>query len=156
MDIQTKQPYPQLDAKFLTPQGTVAPVWQRLLTGLWQKLGGIASEIAAAVYLQQNTKTLNVEAYQSQTGELLGTVQLINTVGGAPVVVPTGASPLEYAPGKAGNLIVFGAHVEISRDGGGTWHKVTEMGGSIPLLQNDRAKLVWYDKAPPVTFFPNN
>jgi hypothetical protein len=74
----------------------------------------------------------------------------------APTVITAGSSPFLFTPSFQGTLVVFGAEVELSRDSGTTWYKVTLNGGAIPLLVKDEVRITWYGSSSPiVTFFPS-
>ena len=63
-------------------------------------------------------------------------------------------SGMVYTAAVSGILLVFGARVDISRDGI-TWYPVTLQGGQITLQRADSAKITWYSAAAPqLTFFP--
>jgi hypothetical protein len=76
--------------------------------------------------------------------------------GGSAQPQVVGASPFIFTALVNGFLVVFAAKVEVSRDGGGTYYQVTLNGGAIPLNQNDKVRVTWFEaQAPTVTFFPN-
>ena len=153
---RSQQPFPDLTSSVLTPEGRLTPLWQRLFLALWQKLGAGQSQTAFAVYLERDSTTGAVYAYNSADGTVIGQVTLGDTVGGPAQAVAIGSvSPYTYVATVAGVLVVFGAHIDVSRDNGATWYRVTEMGGQVVLQKRDRARLTWYGDPPQTTFFPS-
>ena len=152
----SQQPFPKLDAPFIDDVGNVSRPWYRFLISLWQRTGAGFVVTASTVVIQLSAVTGQLQAYLAQTGEFLGNVAASDLPGGAVQKVVPGASPYIFTCLTAGTLVVFGAQVEWSRDGGATWYLVTLQGGPIPILLNDLVRLTWYNVATPpsVEFFP--
>ena len=149
-----QQPFPRLNTPLVNDDGTPSFGWYRLLISLWQKLGGNASNTAAAVYLQTDSSG-NVDAYAGATGKLLGIVPLGDVVGGPVQPVAPTVSGMTYKAAVSGILIVFGARVDVSRDGL-NYYPCSLTGGQITLQRNDIAKITWFSAAPPqLSFFPS-
>lgn len=156
--------FPKLDSPMVSPGGALTLVWQRFMLSMWSKLGGNASQASTAVFLSTSAAPSSgstssgsaaIAAYNSSTGALIGTISTTGTGGPAQVISPTASGFTYTAPGE-GSLLVLGARVDVSRDGGTTFYPVTLTGGAVPLLTGDVAKLTWFSaQAPTVTWLPN-
>lgn len=153
---QTFQPFPRLGTPLANEDGTVSIPWYRFLISLWNKLGQGTSQAANAVYLAL-TGANTITAYESATGNEIAVLATSSAVGGPAVPVPVGASPFTYTALVSGTLVVFGARVDLSRDNGVTFYPASLVGGPIPLVLHDVAKLSWFSAAAPtVTWLPSS
>lgn len=139
----------------LTENDRITLSWSRFLDALALAAGGgIVPVMESVVIRLVGGKFLG--AYDSVTGELLGLIPLENQPGGAVQPVVIIASPQVYTAASDGTLVVFAGMVELSRDQGVTWYKVTLQGGAVPMKNEDRVRVTWYSADPPeITWFPD-
>ncbi len=155
MAEEIKIVFPLQDYPVTEESGRVTLPWSRFFTALYFASSGSIVPVNGAVVLRlQPDGTLG--AYSVATGALLGVIPLENNPGGVEENIPATGSPQVYAAPNDGNLIVFSAQVEISRNAGVTWHKASLQGGSFALKTADRARMTWFSALPPeMTWLPN-
>ena len=154
---QSYQGMPRLDARAVNPDGTFSRAWYRLIIDQWKRNGGSFNSAPNACFVQQSPVGAGapLSVYKSYNGELIGTIALVNIPGEPAVPLVPVASPFSYVAPKDGTLVVFSGLVELSRDSGVTWYKVSLAGGALPMLIKDQARVTWYgDEPPELTFFP--
>lgn len=153
---QAFQPFPRLDSPMIEPgSGYLTRPWQRLLITLWQKCGGSRTPLPGFVYLTDTGGTLN--AWDALTNAPVGTVPIHPDTPRPPqVLVPT-SSPFTYTALVPGTLLVFGGQLDLARPGGPqAFYQVSLVGGALPLLAGDRARVTWFGASPPaVTWLPS-
>lgn len=155
LQSQEFQGFPKLDVPIVDEGGYLARPWHRFFISIFRRLGGSFSEIASSVFFSASGAELGV--YSNIDASLLGTLLLTGAAGGPAQPQAPSTSPFIYTATNAGTLVVFAAEVELSRDNGITWYKVTLTGGAIPMLALDRVRVTWYGPSvPEVTFFPDN
>lgn len=152
-----QQQFPRLDAPMVTATGTPTTAFGQLLLNFWTKLGGSSSISARAAFisLDGSGSALPADLFRSSDGKLLGSLQIANIPGSPAQKQDVGKPPFTFIASRDGTIVVFAAEVELSRDSGSTWYKVTLNGGAIPLLIKDQVRVTWFsDNQPEVTFFP--
>lgn len=160
---QAYQDMPRLDLPVVNPDGTITEAWYRLILTLWLKTGSQTAVLGDAASLQNSIvismKTLAagvpLKAWSPLTGEEIGIVVIANVGGGPAIPVSTGGgSPLTYTATVDGSFLAESGKVELSRDAGATWYTVSQVGGTIPMLKDDKLRLTWYSTAPTCVYFP--
>lgn len=154
MTIQ--QQFPRLDAPIVTANGTPSTVFGQFMLNLWAKLGGSSAVAAKAAFISLDGATVGLPAdlYRSSDGQLIGALALANVPGDPAQVLSPAVSPFTFAAPHDGTLIVFSGELEVSRNSGVTWYKVSLTGGALPMLVKDQARVTWYGEPPQVTFLP--
>lgn len=137
----------------ITENDRITLPWSRFLTALARAAGGGIAPDSPSVVLKLVGGFL--VAYNAVTGVVIGTIPLANQPGGAAQLVVVTGSPQTYTSISDGNLVVFAAGVELSRDNGATWYQVTLQGGSIPMKKGDMVRVTWFGQNPTITWFPN-
>jgi hypothetical protein len=150
-----QQPFPRLSSEFVEPNRLISIPWHKLLITLWQRTGGSIVPASGSVSLY-NTGS-GIQAIDNASGTVLGFVYLASASGGPAVNVPATGTGQVYQAAVPGTLVVFGAKVELSRDGGANYFSVTLQGGALPMLVNDKARMTWFNPATPpiMTWFPS-
>lgn len=150
------QGFPQLGTQMVDAGGRVGFAWYRLFISLWRRNGGGFLSNINAAYLQQKPTNAGapVTVHKASDGSLIGTIPVVNIPGGPAEPLTPGASPWVYAAVKDGTLVAFGTQIDLSRDSGANWFQVSLVGGALPMLAQDQARLTWFGTVPPATFFP--
>ncbi len=150
--------FPLIETPLVGDDRTITHPWHRFFISLWQKTGGSTAGPTNTVYITQgddDNAPLVVRKSIPPDFPVLGTFTLQNTGGGPAVPQVLGASPFIFEAPKDGTLVVFAAQVELSRDAGATYYKVTLQGGAIPVLLFDKVRVTWFGpNLPEVTYFP--
>lgn len=148
--------FPKLDAPMVNENRTVATTWERFFEGVFLRLGQgmVAAPNSALIQQSPVGSGAPLSVYSSATGVLLGVIFLQNTGGGPAEPLAPPGSPFTFATAIDGNLIVSSGKLEISRDLGGTWELVSLVGGALPMLKDDQARISWTHSVPTVTYLP--
>lgn len=147
--------FPQIGTEFVNEHRLIAIPWYRLLIQLWRLAGGANIPISQAVYFILQSP-LEIEAFSVDTGAI-GFLQLQNQPGGAAVPQTPAGSPFVYTAAVTGTLVAFCGEIELSRDSGTTYYKVSLTGGAVPMLKGDKVRVSWVGgSAPTVTWFPSS
>lgn len=148
--------FPRLNTPFVNEDRTVALVWGRFLDGLYLRAGGSNLANPNTVYISQAPVGVGapLAVYNALDGTLIGILYLQNTGGGPAMVEIPGLSPFGLVTALDGTLIVSSGKVEISRDAGATWFVSSLVGGALPMLKNDHARVSWTQAVPQITFLP--
>ena len=149
-DKKTGMPRP--GQKFTDTEGLIQTAWYRFLLDLWRKTGASNSNPAQSIYLQY-TPSGQVGYYSTDTGQLIGITPLPNQPGLPAQTQAPLASPWIFTATETGNLIVDSGLVEFSR--GSLWITVSQAGGTVPMLLNDRVRITWFKVVPTVIFYPS-
>ncbi len=145
--------FPNAGEPLIDPEtGVMTRPWQRFFANIWNKLGG-ANGLTSTIYILFQNGALN--AYQSVTGTLIGSIPLITNAGQPAIAQTLYASPQVLSPAAEGTMMVESGQVEISRDNGANWYIVGLTGGAYPLLTKDSVRVTWYNVKHKVTFFPS-
>lgn len=145
---------PPLKDQPLTQNDRVTLAWSRFFDQLYLLAGGSSVPVSSPVVIRQIGGGF-LGAFDAISGDQIGVIPLVNQPGGLTQVVVITGSPQVYHAVSDGTLVVFGAAVELSRDGGVAWFQVTLQGGAIPMKAQDRARMTWYSVDPPtITWFP--
>lgn len=152
---------PDINSPFVEINREISRPWYQFLRQLYLRTGGAMFTLVNAVVDTFGVFTLTANGVSSAvitgtenaSGNVLQSTRLI----GSPAVVLTlVTSPFVFIATAQGLLVVFGGQLDISRDNGGTWVPVGLVGGALPMLTNDRARITWFSSLPPpVTFLPS-
>lgn len=150
--------FPDADSRMVTEDGSITEPWHRLLSGMWKRLGGSFLQDGNAAFIEQTSidagAPLTVKS--AVTGQPIGGLVITTGTGGPAQPQVLGASPFIFTAATSGVLVVFGAQVELSRNGI-TFYPVGLTGGSPLVLVGDKIRVTWFTaQAPTVTFFPFN
>lgn len=129
----TQPGFPQISAPVVNPDGTLTPIWQRLLMNSWIKTGS-SSPTPSAVYAQQSSGG-SVELYLAGTQESLGMAGTVTSVALSP-----GTTGLTVAgsPITGSGTFVLGGVLNVANGGTGTETST----GSGAVVLNDGPALV--------------
>ena len=149
---QSYQGIPGVDAPLTVEGETINIPWYRLLMYLSNVTGN--GHIPQTSSLQL-TSIFGPPTIVDNQGNVIGTVPIVGNggSGGDEQIQAVGSSPFVFDAPAAGNLLVNGAQLEFKRNAG--YHVVSLVGGMIPLLGGDSARVTWFGPAPEVVWFPN-
>ena len=146
--------FPRLDTPFVDEARLLEIPWYQLLVNIWQNAGGAQAQTGSAVYFLIS-QSGSIDVYSASSQEYLGTLVLAGGAGQPALPIDPGVSPFTYTALLQGTMVVFGAEVELSRDNGAHWYKVTLTGGAVPMMVGDQIRVTWTGADPPeVTWFP--
>ena len=152
MTIPARIKLPIPDAPAIKENGSFEYNWYRIMVQLFRLTGNSRVTLADGVYFIESSPN-HIDAYSTQDDSFIGTVALKNIPGPTPVPInPSSPSGFDFTPATDGALLVFGARVEIGRDGA-NFQPATLCGGTFPLLVNDTARIIWYSGTPPIAEF---
>lgn len=143
-------------AKLVEKDGTISGWFYRFLLSLWFRTGKNFLANVNSAFIQQSPTGAGAPlgVYKSADGTLIGVIPIVNTPGGAAQPQALVASPFIFTAVKDGTLVVESGKTEISRDSGFTWLQASLVGGALPMLVQDQARVTWYEAPPAVTFLP--
>jgi hypothetical protein len=141
------QPLPGNDIPVTAEDGRVTEPWRRFFLALWQKTGASNTTVQNFLFLQQTSAGL--QAYTAGNPTVpVGTIPTTGGSGLPPQPLTLASSPFVYSAVGSGTLVVDSGLLEIKRGSGGTWYTVSLVGGALPLLAGDFARITWNGSSP--------